>query len=1206
MSKEKLRSALERMLSLYDEKKKYEGKRGMLDYSEAEVRDDFVASLFSALGWDVGNPDEFDREHHIRKEGFADISLKIDHDSEKIPAVFVEVKRFGGVPNISCRKIRTTTQDRPIFSDWTDEERQVLNYASKTVNVKWAILTNFEKFRLFNARTGDTVINIEDPQEYLQEGNFEDLLHLTKDSVINGTIERLQSRIVRDEIDINFLTMLNSWRLDLANDLFSKCKDTLNIEEISKIVQRILDRLIIVRYSEDHWIFENPDLLKALYESWLQMRPYKLLTEGLQSFFSRFNDFYDSKIFGRDEQLDEALRNLDDNLLGKIISHLYGVSFRKFTSDILGNTYESYLGSKLVMNKGNLQLKTDYALQKGQGIYYTPVPVVEYITEKTVGEFLKNMDFREVSQFRVLDPACGSGSFLIKAFDFLERHYKEKNEELRKERERKLREIARTYGNQFTLDTDVGKDPLSNLEKRIVKENLFGVDLDEKASEIASVNLILKAIKPKEKLPLILYENIKVGNSLLSWLDIDADMNEYSAPLSTIKEMRQKLKETETREGRERLEKEEFKIKDEVNLVYNKILMDSYFEKLERKDELIPFNWQIEFPEVFDLDMPREKRGFNVVLGNPPWVSYGLRDVEKLPEEWKRYYCDKLSTSAEYKISTYALFMGRGISLLNSKGLLGFIVPDSFLLGRYFSKIREYILNTTKIKEIVLILEDFWPHGTVGRCVIIVLEREDDENVRRETMMTIRCCETLRDLGNRKFRTYQYEQAYFEASSHRRFRLFFDRESKEFVDKVESGSCHLNQFVTPYSGCIGRYGQKSIISDDKRDEFVIRNSAGEIIYEDREAFSKWRPLLESGSDIDRYALIYKGKYVYFEPDEEKRKIYAKSGFDEKKYTDKKLFLRQTGDSLVATYDEGTYFCLNNMHVVNLLEDVKDYDIKYILAMLNSKLMNYFYHLISLEWGRTLAQTDIETIEELPIKKIDFKNEKERRTYDEIVNKTNLILLLNKQRIYILKLFKELIKKHRQDSIGSRPLSAYYTKKAKNHEYEIDYLRSEELIDYREEGVVISVKMREEEDFLVISVLLENESKYKDIIKIRFTDELFKHFFSLALETFIIENAEKRKGSKVTIFEILDNLRIPSHATLRTKDAQNIRELMKTLKDLYEKAVGKEFSESPVKEFDLTKIHRKISEVDQEIDEQIYELYDLHQNEIVLIEKNSTR
>ncbi len=1183
MSKEKLRSDIEKILSLYNEKKKYKGTKGLADYSEANIRDDFVAPLFSALGWDVGNPDEFDREHHIRKGGFADIALRIDHDSEKIPAVFIEVKRFGGVPSISYRKIRTTTHDQPIFSDWTDEERQVLNYASKTVNVRWAILTNFEKFRLFNARTGDTIVNIEDPQEYLQEGNLEDLFHLAKDSVINGSIERLQSRIVREEIDINFLAMLNSWRLHLANDLFSKYKDTLNIDEIRRIVQRIVDRLIIVRYSEDHWILENPDQLKALYESWLQTRPYMSLTEDLQRFFSGFDKIHDSKIFGRDEQLDEALRNVDDNILGKIISYLYGVSFRKFTSDILGNTYESYLGSKLILNKGNLQLKTDYKVQRGQGIYYTPVPVVEYITEKTVGEFLEAMDFKEVSQFRVLDPACGSGSFLIKAFDFLEKYYNKKNEELRKEKERKLREIARTYGNQFTLETDVGEDSLSNFEKKIVKENLFGVDLDEQASEIASVNLILKAIKPKEQLPLILYENIKVGNSLLSWLDIDADMNEYSATLSTIRKMRQKLKETETREERERIEKEEFKMREELNLVYNKTLMNSYFEKIERKNTFIPFNWQIEFPEVFDLEVLQEKRGFNVVLGNPPWVSYGLRDVEKLPKELMRYYSDKLSTSAEYKISTYALFMGRGISLLSSNGLLGFIVPDSFLLGRYFSKIREYILNTTKIKEIVLILEDFWPHGTVGRSVIIVLEREDNENVRRENMMTIRCCETLKDLGNRKFRTYHYEQAYFEASSHRRFRLFFDKESKEFVDKVESSSCHLNQFVSLYSGCIGRYGQESIIGNNKRDEFVIRNSAGEIIYEDREASSKWRPLVESGSDIDRYVLIYKGKYVYFEPDEEKRRIYAKSGFDEKKYTDRKLFLRQTGDSLVATYDEGTYFCLNNMHVVNLLEDVKDCDIKYILAMLNSKLMNHYYHLISLELGRTLAQTDIETIEELPIKKIDFKNDNERKIYNEILNKTNLILLLNKQRIYVLELFKELIKKYRQDNIGSRPLSAYYTKKTKNHEYEIDYLRSEELIDYREEGIVISIKIREEEDFLVISVLLENESKYKDIIKIRFTDELFKHFFLLALETFIIENAEKRKWSKRNIFEILDNVRIPSHATLRTKDAENIRELMNTLKDLYEKAVGKEFSESPIKEFDLTKIHRKISVVNQEID-----------------------
>lgn len=973
----------------------------------------------------------------------------------------------------------------------------------------------------------------------------------------NTKRKRFQSR---KEIDVTLLKFMNKWRLDLARTIISDT--SIGLHETKRIVQRILNRLIMIKYAEDHLTCESPNL-ELVYESWLQTKPQASLPASLETLFKKFG------IYGRLERDDlDVLEQVDDEVVGRIIGQLCSITFRNVTADILGNTYESYLSNNLVMKKGNLNLEPDYKTKKGQGIYYTPVPVVEYITEKTVKKLL-DAHSEEISHFRVVDPACGSGLFLMKALDFLKEYYENKN----------IKEA---------------------LCEKIIRENLYGVDADEQAAEIASSNLALKALNLKEPF----YENIKVGDSLLSWLDID-DVHEYAAQLTQLITIRHSARTEKKRDKKEEWEKKERKIREELNSLHNKKLLDTYFNQC--KINFLPFNWQIEFPEVFDPGKPKEERGFDVAIGNPPWVSFGLRDAGKLPEELKRYYNDRIN-AAEYKISLYALFMERGISLLHAQGVFGFIVPDSFLLGRYFSKLRRYILDMTKIREIVLILEDFWAHGTAGRSVIIILEREENERVRRGNTMVIQCCETLEDLEKRNFKTYQYAQEYFETTSHNRFRLFFDKESKAFVDMVEAGS-PLSHFVDLYSGCIGRYGQKSIVSDKKREEFVIKDKG--IIYEDKQAFNKWRPVLESGSDIDRYTLVYKGKYVYVEPDEGKRRIYAKSGFDEKKYTGKKLLLRQTGDSLTAAYDEGQHFCLNNMHVVNLLENVKNYDIKYILAVLNSKLMNYYYHAVSLERGRVLAQTDIEAVKELPIKPIDFENKKEKYLHDQIVEKTNVMLLLNDQRVYILSLFRELIRKFRQDT-GLRPFAGYYTRRSLNFkneesdseisEYKIDYLKSEELIDYKEEGVVTSVKVREEENFVVISVLLQEKLKYKDIIRVKFTDDLFKHFFSLALETFLTENASKRKWSKKRIFEVMDSVYIPYHVTLRSEDARNIKELMKTLKNSYEKAVKKEFSQSPVKEFDLTKIYKKITETDREIDNFIYQLYNLDDEKIKSIEK----
>jgi type I restriction-modification system DNA methylase subunit len=1216
MNPEGLKQQIQVIIAAYNRKKEEKGGQ-LSDYSEANVRDACVLPLFESLGWDIRDTDEVDREHYTGGRGYADFALCLGRDVERKSMIFVETKRFGGMPEISERNPRGRFLSHDLTLDWTDEERQSLNYASKTVDVKWAILTNFEKFRLFNARTGETIMNIESPDQYLLPENLQDLLHLSKESVQNGVIDKLQFRLVREEIDINFLALLTTCRRLLANNIYDTYKEALEFDEIKRVVQKILDRLIIIRYAEDHWIGGTPDQLKSIGETWSNTRTYSSVTQNLKRGFEGFGRMYDSTIFEADEKLDDVLEHVEDELLGEIIEYLYRVSFRKFTSDILGNTYESYLGNKLLETKrGILELQTDYQTQKDQGIYYTPIPVVEYIVEKTVGRILKNVDVSAVPDIKVLDPACGSGSFLIKSFDFFVDRYERENDRFKKKRKEKLFKAAKKRENQSALDFDMKNQSVLDYERNIVKENLYGVDIDPQASEIASVNLVLKSIKPEKELPLILYENVKVGDSLLSWLCSTDGLDEHSHELEKIVTLRMRLKKAKDQNRREELEKKENQITEYLNSIFNETLTNNYFKNPEKIDPFLPFNWQVEFPEVFCPGRPASERGFDAVIGNPPWVSYGLRGVGKIPQELKEYYKDVFCESAEYKISTYALFMQKGISLLKENGTFGFIVPDSFLLGRFFSKVRAYILKSTRIREIVLILEDFWPHGTAGRSVILLLDNEKDRKLRGEAMMTIRCCKTLKDLEERNFQTYHYQQAYFETTSHARFRLFFTEASKKFVEKVEERSSPLCWFADMYSGCISRYGQESIISDKKVKEFIISQDT-HIIYEDKNALDKWKPLLRSGSNIGRYTLINEGDYIYIEPDEKRRKIYAKSGFDLEKYTGEKLFLRQTGDSLVATFDDEGYFCLNNMHVVNLNQEADTYSIKYILALLNSRLMNFFYHVTSLEFGRPLAQIDIDMVKELPIREIDFEDYHQKELYDTIITNVDCMIVLNKQRVYMMQLFEKMVKKFRQNKQGYRPLTDYYGVKRRGtldspagkgilktpSLYGIDYLKSEELLDYREPGVVTSVRAREEGACVVVSVLLENKDNYADMIRIMFTDDLFKHFFALAIEEFIVKNLAKRKWSSKLVFEVLDQLLIPSYAKNREEDSQNIKQMMDILKAEYEIAAGEHFFHSPVKEFDLSRVNTEIAKIDREIDEIVYELYQLCDEETKLIEKS---
>ena len=146
-----MQDRIETLISKYKELLRSKGRSGINELSEANVRSDFIDPLFAILGWDISNPEEYDREYSIKSGGRADVALKID---EK-PVIFLEAKRFGGIQHVDERG----------DGDWLLEERQAILYAAKE-GAKWAILTNFEKFRVFNARTGLTILDIESIYDY--------------------------------------------------------------------------------------------------------------------------------------------------------------------------------------------------------------------------------------------------------------------------------------------------------------------------------------------------------------------------------------------------------------------------------------------------------------------------------------------------------------------------------------------------------------------------------------------------------------------------------------------------------------------------------------------------------------------------------------------------------------------------------------------------------------------------------------------------------------------------------------------------------------------------------------------------------------------------------------------------------------------------------------------------------------------------------
>jgi hypothetical protein len=272
-------------------------------------------------------------------------------------------------------------------------------------------------------------------------------------------------------------------------------------------------------------------------------------------------------------------------------------------------------------------------------------------------------------------------------------------------------------------------------------------------------------------------------------------------------------------------------------------------------------------------------------------------------------------------------------------------VPDSFLLGRYFSKIRGYILKSNEIVQISWLPYKIFD-ATVGYSVIYTFKRQPTVNLKHG--ISARLVKSNSDISDKKYIQFIYPQSYFMHLKYNRFRLFFDQDTKSIITKIEENTEELGSIVKFSSGLIAKNGQDTIISNIQKNNL-------------------WKPGIISGSEIKRYVIQPQGNFILYE------KNSIKSGFECVNYFEKKLFMRQTGDSLICAIDDRGLLALNNIHIGNHVND--SYYLTFIVAIINSRLMDFFYRSISLETGRTMAQTDIETVETLPIKKVSVDKQK---------------------------------------------------------------------------------------------------------------------------------------------------------------------------------------------------------------------------------------
>lgn len=451
-------------------------------YSEEETKKDFILPLFKALGWRVDS-DEVSAEERILR-GRADYGFKI-----------------GGVAQfyLEAKSLSTDVWDR-------DYLRQAIDY-SYAKDVDWAVLTNFARTVVLYSKSKDPnpfnayFLDLT-ADKYLAE--FDRLRLLSRQAIatkeLDARAESFGRKPKKQPIDKQLLKDLNAFRLGLAKDIQRRNDSTFREDDqaLEETVQRILDRLIFVRVAEDRGL-EDRQL------SLIAKGPESAAVRRLRELFRRYDENFDSKLF-QVHAADEV--HLDGEVVQRVLNGLHETEdgairydFGAIDADVLGVMYEQYLGLVLRQTAKRAKLADGAVNRKEQGIYYTPTWVVDYIVRFSIEEALKRRGTK-AAKLRLLDPACGSGTFLLRAFDHMMRA---------------RNPTGASVQSRFDPDT---AGPLLALRTSVLTDNLFGVDLDSRAVEIAQLNLMIRAAESRHRLP-TLERNVRVGNSVIADPTVD-------------------------------------------------------------------------------------------------------------------------------------------------------------------------------------------------------------------------------------------------------------------------------------------------------------------------------------------------------------------------------------------------------------------------------------------------------------------------------------------------------------------------------------------------------------------------------------------------------------------------------------------------------------------------------------------------------------
>ena len=876
------------------------------EYNEALTRKDFIDPFFKALGWDMNN-----------ENGYSESYREVIHEDK------VKTGQGTKAPDYSFRlpggkKLFFVEAKKPqvFIKEGIQPAYQIRRYGW-SAKQSISIITDFEEFSVYDCtkkpkptdKASVARIKYMTFRDYLNEFDFI-WDTFSKERVLKGSFDKyVQSDTNKrgtTTVDKDFLQSLDSWRTYLATSISWKNKE-LDGDEINFVVQQTIDRIIFLRIAEDRGV-----------EPYGQLKEAVIKGDYYQNLFRQFqiaDEKYNSGLFNFKKDTISQNIIVDNKVIKNIITELYypesPYEFSVLSVEILGSAYEQFLGKTITLDKAHrAKIEEKPEVRKAGGVYYTPQYIVDYIVQNTVGKLTEGKKPKDINNIRIVDPACGSGSFLIGAFQYLLDYHRDYYTENGKTSKGTKDNPLTPAGNLTTAE-----------KKRILLNNIYGVDIDVNAVEVTKLSLLLKCMEGETEASIAtqlklfndrilptLDDNIKSGNSL-----IDTDF--YDGQIDFEPEAEKKIK---------------------------------------------PFNWQKAFPEVF------KNGGFDAVIGNPP---YGA----DFSNEEKKYLIFKFKHQ-NYQLDSYLIFLEQSFqSILKINGIFGMIIPNPWLTNILQQKLRNYLLNSKNIVEIVHFKSSVFPKVTVDTQIVIVENKFQNSNIVKITI--VEKGNLISNDQNIKIEHFQFEWSINEGSP---INIFLLKNEKELIKKILSKSNPLSDYFSINVGIKPYQTGKGYPKQNKNDvTFRVYDS-------DTKLNDLYRKYLR-GSDINRY-LIFSLKDRYIKFGEWLAEPRPSVNFD----VESKIFIRQTGDSLIATIDFEKYLCLNNMHVLVPLSNVES-NSNYFLALINSKLMNWYYQTINPEKGEALAEVKITNVAKLPIKISNISNQM------EIGKLVDQLLQLNKEK-----------------------------------------------------------------------------------------------------------------------------------------------------------------------------------------------------------------